>query len=423
MEILLVILGIAIGFPLGWFVVQRSHRNAVGDLNVKLNSLAIEKARAEERILSLGEKLESQKKELDDLYARVTGEFERIAGQILLESSRTIQQQHREKLGEVLNPLKEKIESFERKVDDTHKETIRENQSLKEQLQTLQKLNQTIGEEAKNLTTALKGQAKTQGQWGEIILESILEKSGLAKGREYTVQETMYNAEGRRLQPDVVINLPDNKNLVVDSKLSLTAYERYCNADDEQLRASYLKDHLNSIRKHIRELSDKNYQSLYQLQSLDFVLMFIPIEPAFSLAVHADTALWNEAFERNIVIVTTSTLLATLRTIANIWRQENQNRNAIEIARQGGELYDKFVAFVDDLIEVGKRMDGAKRSYEEAMSKLYEGRGNLVRRAEEMKSLGAKATKAIPSQLMERAQGGEETLFDSHLHSIIERKD
>lgn len=375
-------------------------RGTIIDLTSRLS-------RSQADLANLQERLQTQKQEIEALQTHLVEQFDSIANRILLDSSQQIQKQHKDKLEDILTPLRDKIERFEKKVDDTHKENIRDNQSLKEQIANLQKLNQSIGEEAKNLTTALKGQSKTQGNWGEVILERILEKSGLVKGREYTVQTSLTGEDGRRLQPDVIINLPESKNLVIDSKVSLSAYERYCSTDDEEQRAIELKEHIGSVRKHIKELSSKNYQNLYQLTSLDFVLMFIPIEPAFNEAVNADLELYQEAFERNIVVVSTSSLLATLRTIASIWRQENQSRNAMEIARQGGDLYDKFVGFVEDLVQLGKRIRATDEAYQEAMKKLVEGKGNLVKRAEEMKSLGAKATKSIPPKILERAEAGE----------------
>lgn len=359
---------------------------------------------------NLSEKLTDQKLELEKLHLKMQEQFENIASKIVFDNSQRIQQQHKEKLDDILNPLKEKIEKFENKVDQTHKENVRENQSLKEQLALLQKLNQTIGEEAKNLTTALKGQTKSQGTWGELILEKVLEKSGLVKGREYIVQESMVNESGRRMQPDVVVNLPDQKHVIIDSKVSLTAYERYCSVDNELEKTQALKEHMISIRKHIRELSDKNYQHLYEVNALDFVLLFIPVEPAFSVAVESDFELFNEAFERNIVLVTTSTLLATLRTIASIWRVEYQSRNAMEIAKQGGALYDKFVNLIHELMDLGKKMKDSQKAYEETMVKLT-GHGNLVTRVENIKKLGAKTTKVMPAAILQRAEDPD-TLSD-----------
>jgi DNA recombination protein RmuC len=267
----------------------------------------------------------------------------------------------------------------------------------------LHKANISIGEEAKNLTAALKGQVKTQGNWGEMILETVLEKSGLVKGREYFVQASMTTEDGRRLQPDVVINLPESRNLVIDSKVSLIAYERFFSESDEQLKEQHIKDHISSIRKHIKDLSSKNYQNLYKLHTLDFVMLFIPVEPAFIAAVDKDPELFNEAFQSNIVIVSTSTLLATLRTVASIWRLENQNKNATEIARQAADLFDKIAAHIDDLVSVGKKLDDAQTSYDAAMNKLQTGKGNIVSRVESLRKLGLKTNKQINQKVIDNS--------------------
>ena len=267
----------------------------------------------------------------------------------------------------------------------------------------LQQLNQQLSKEASNLTKALKGENKTQGNWGEFILESVLEKSGLVKGSEYKVQEVYFNDEGNKLQPDVIISLPENKSLVIDSKVSLNAYERFSSAETDEERFQAAKEHLGSLRAHLKGLSGKSYQNIHQIQSLDFVLLFIPIEPAFALAVQSDAALFNEAFEKNIVIVSPTTLLATLRTVASIWRNEKQSANAMDIAKKAGDLYDKFVGFMADLVEVGKKIDQTKAGYSDAMNKLIDGRGNIINRFEELKTLGAKAAKSIPQQIIDRA--------------------
>jgi DNA recombination protein RmuC len=265
-----------------------------------------------------------------------------------------------------------------------------------------------MSEEANNLTRALKGDTKTQGSWGEFILESILDKSGLLKGREYLVQETFFNEEGRRRRPDVIVYMPEDKSIVIDSKVSLTAYEAYNSSDTEDIRKRFLNEHLASVRKHLKELSPKEYQNLYELKSLDFVLMFIPIEPAFALAVQNDQSLFYDAFEKNIIIVSPATLLATLRTISSIWKQEKQNRNALEIAQKSGELYDKLASFVEDLINLGKKMDDAKRSYEDAMKKLSQGKGNIISKAENLKIMGAKTSKSIDQRIADRSDDEED---------------
>jgi DNA recombination protein RmuC len=260
-----------------------------------------------------------------------------------------------------------------------------------------------MSKEATNLTKALKGDNKVLGNWGEFILESILEKSGLEKGREFTIQESIRGEDGVLLRPDIIVKLPENKSMIIDSKASLSAYDLYCSTEDDIKREQYLGEHINSIKNHIKKLSPKSYQNLYGLESLDFVLMFIPIEPAFALAVQMDNNIFNEAFERNIVLVSPSTLLATLRTIASIWKQEKQNRNAMEIAKQCGELYDKFTGFVEDLVAIGSNIKSTQENYDKAMNKLVEGRGNLVRRVENIKQLGAKSTKSLPGAILDRA--------------------
>ena len=274
-------------------------------------------------------------------------------------------------------------------------------------------MNVQMSKETINLTKALKGDSKMQGNWGELVLERVLEKSGLEKGREYEVQQSFTNEEGSRILPDVIINLPDGKKMVVDSKVSLTAYERYVNEDDDVQQNIYLKEHVNSVKRHVEQLSDKRYQDIYQMESPDFVLLFIPIEPAFALALQEDLNLYNKAFEKNIVIVTPSTLLATLRTIDSMWTNQKQQENAIEIARQAGALYDKFEGFVSDLIKIGKKMDEAKVEYSSAMNKLTEGKGNLVTSAEKLKKMGAKAKKALPEAILKRAENNEELLTES----------
>jgi len=372
----------------------------------RLTALSMDLSREDANTKSLQEKLDKQKSELEELHKKIKEQFENIANKIIFDNSRMIQQQHSDKLADILTPLKEKIEKFENTVNVTHKESIRENQSLKEQLKLLQDLNKSIGEEARNLTTALKGQVKTQGNWGEVILETILERSGLMKDREYFVQYSMTSEEGRRQQPDVLIRLPDNKTIIIDSKVSLTAYERYSSATTEAEKEVAIKEHITSLRRHIKGLSEKKYQQLYEINTLDFVLLFIPIEPAFNTAVMYDNELFNDAFDSNIVIVSTSTLLATLRTIASIWKLEYTNANALEIARQGGALYDKFAGFVTDLEKIGDNIDKTHRVWEDAKNKLSTGSGNLVRSVEKLKKLGAKSSKSIPASFLTDA--GEE---------------
>ncbi len=360
---------------------------------------------------NLQEKLVEQKSEVEKLQEKFTKEFENLANKILEEKSTKFTAQNKENLDQILKPLNEKIKDFEKKVEDVYNTDSKERASIVQQIKNLHELNQQMSKDANNLTNALKGQTKIQGNWGEFILESILEKSGLVKGREYLVQESLTTESGKRFQPDILINLPENKTIVIDSKVSLVAYERYTSAETEDDRQTAMRDFIISLRNHIKGLSSKNYQNLYQIQSLDFVLMFMPIEPAFGLAVQYDPSIFSNAFELNIVIVSPSTLLATLRTIASIWRQENQNKHALEIARQSGALYDKFVGFVEDLITIGKKIDDSKITYTDAMKKLTDGSGNLVRRVERIKSLGAKATKSLPQSIIDKADDDEDNLF------------
>jgi len=344
-----------------------------------------------------------QKEEVEKLQEKFTKEFENLANKILEEKSLKFTERNEKNIKDILTPLNEKIQLFEKKVEESQKENISIHSALKEQLLNLQTQNLKITQEAENLTKALKGDSKMQGNWGELVLERVLEKSGLEKDREYSVQQSFTLDDGARVLPDVIINLPDGKKMIVDSKVSLTDYERFINAEDD-LKDRFLKDHVNSIRKHVDQLSSKKYEDLYEMESPDFVLMFIPIEPAFAIAINNDNSLYNKAFEQNIVIVTPSTLLATLRTIDSMWNNEKQQRNAIEIARQAGALYDKFEGFVGDLTKVGKKMDDAKDEYKGAMNKLVEGRGNIITSIEKLKKMGAKAKKSIPEPILKRAQ-------------------
>ena len=312
----------------------------------------------------------------------------------------------------ILTPLQDKIQLFEKKVEDTHKESIDYHAALRQQILGLREMNIQMSKETINLTKALKGDSKMQGNWGELVLERVLEKSGLEKGREYEVQQAFTTEDGNRVFPDVVINLPDGKKMIVDSKVSLTAYEKFINEEDDDIKIGFLKEHVNSIKRHVEQLGNKNYQDLYQIESPDFVLLFIPIEPAFAMALNEDTTLYNKAFEKNIVIVTPATLLATLRTIDSMWTNQKQQENALEIARQAGALYDKFEGFVADLIKIGKKIDESKTEYSGAMNKLVEGKGNLIVSVEKLKKMGAKAKKALPESILNRAEKDENQLLN-----------
>ncbi|WP_339890038.1 DNA recombination protein RmuC [uncultured Flavobacterium sp.] len=374
--------------------------------------LAIQLSKKEVDFENLWERNKEQKQEVEQLQEKFTKEFENLANKILEEKSNKFTEQNKENMKNILSPLQEKILHFEKKVEDTHKESIDYHAALRQQILGLRDMNEKMSKETINLTKALKGDSKLQGNWGELVLERVLEKSGLEKGREYEVQQSFTNEEGTRVLPDVIINLPDGKKMVVDSKVSLTGYERFVNEEDDDLKAIYLKEHVTSIKRHVEQLSAKNYQDIYQMESPDFVLLFIPIEPAFALALNDDNTLYNKAFEKNIVIVTPTTLLATLRTIDSMWTNQKQQENAIEIARQAGALYDKFEGFVSDLIKIGKKMDEAKSEYGNAMNKLVEGKGNLVTSVEKLKKMGAKAKKALPETIIKRANELEENLID-----------
>lgn len=429
--ILVVLVSVAIGAFLGMYVQklktksnesvwserEQQLNNALNNLNEKMLAESEEKRQLQSEKEQLGNQIvryqadlenlqrinTEQKEEVEKLQEKFTKEFENLANKILDEKSKKFTEKNEENIKGILNPLEKKIKEFEEKVEKSQKENISIHSALKEQLLNLQNQNLKITQEAENLTKALKGDSKMQGNWGELVLERVLEKSGLEKDREYSVQQSFKRDDGSRVMPDVIINLPDGKKMVVDSKVSLTDYERYVNASEDD-KPRFLKDHLTSIRKHIEQLSAKKYEDLYEMESPDFVLMFVPIEPAFAIAINEDTSLYSKAFEQNIVIVTPATLLATLRTIDTMWSNEKQQRNAIEIARQAGALYDKFEGFVTDLTKVGKKMDEAKNEYRGAMNKLVEGRGNIVTSIEKLKKMGAKAKKSIPEPILKRAQ-------------------
>lgn len=364
----------------------------------------IELAEARKDLENLNEKLQNQKSEVEQLQDKFKIEFENIANKLLEEKSEKFAQQNKSSLDILLNPLKEKMEEFKTKVEETYIKGTQERSALVEQIKGLTKLNEQMREDANKLTKALKGDSKAQGNWGEVILERVLEKSGLSKGQEYQVQESFTDEHGKRYQPDIVVYLPEQKNIIIDSKVSLTAYERMVSAEDENEIEIQLKAHIRSIKEHMKGLSSKNYQNLYGINSPDFVLMFIPIEPAFSIAVQNDSELFNEALEKNIVLVSSSTLLATLRTVASIWKQEKTTKNTLEIARQAGDLYDKFVGFTDDLLNLGKRIQDAQKTYEDAMNKMVNGTGNLVRRVENIKKLGIQTSKNLNQKLIDRAE-------------------
>ena len=376
------------------------------------DSLAIQLSKKEVDFENLWERHKEQKLEITELQQKFTKEFENLANKILEEKSAKFTEQNSVNMKNILLPLQDKIQGFEQKVEQTHKESIDYHAALRQQILGLSEMNVQMSKETLNLTKALKGDSKMQGNWGELVLERVLEKSGLEKGREYEVQQSFTNAEGNRVFPDVVINLPDGKKMIVDSKVSLTAYEKWVNEEDEILKNEFLREHVNSLKRHVEQLGSKNYHDLYQIESPDFVLLFIPIEPAFAIALNEDSELYNKAFSRNIVIVTPTTLLATLRTIDSMWANQKQQENAFEIARQAGALYDKFEGFVSDLLRIGNKIKDTKTEYESAMNKLVDGRGNLISSVEKLRKMGAKAKKTLPENIIARASNTDENLLN-----------
>ncbi|MBL7828826.1 MAG: DNA recombination protein RmuC [Saprospiraceae bacterium] len=370
----------------------------------ELRSALAQLAAREQQIFHLDQALLNQKQETEQLQQRFKTEFENIANRLLEEKSQKFTEQNERNLHGILTPLKEKIREFEENVDRKFMEETREKASLKEELKQLQGLNQQLSLDAHNLATALKGQNKVQGDWGEFQLETLLEKSGLQKGVHFFAQSTFRDEEGAAKRPDFIIHLPDNKQLIVDSKVSLSAFERYFNANDPQQRDQALRAHVSSIRGHVDNLSRTNYQMLYQLNSPDYLLLFIPLDGALAAASQADPQLYTDALERNIVLVSTSTLLATVRTVAHLWKQEKQSKSVLEIARQSGLLYDKFVAFVEDLRTIGARLDHARGAYDDAMNKLTNASrpgDTLIGKAQKIKELGARTTKSLPIELID----------------------
>ncbi|MGB4448028.1 MAG: DNA recombination protein RmuC [Cloacibacterium sp.] len=390
--------------------LNERQNSEIKDLQNDKNQLIGLKSQLAAQNESLQQLLDSQKEEIVKIQEEAKLQFENLANKILEEKTLKFTEQNQQNLKNILNPLQEKITDFEKKVENTHKESIDYHAALRQQILGLKEMNLQMSKETLNLTKALKGDSKIQGNWGELVLERVLEKSGLEKGREYEIQKSFTTEEGNRVQPDVIINLPDGKKMIVDSKVSLTAYEKYINEEDDEQKNSFLKEHVNSLKRHVEQLGSKNYHHLYQMESPDFVLLFIPIEPAFAIALNEDTQLYNKAFERNIVIVTPSTLLATLRTIDSMWTNQKQQENAYEIARQAGALYDKFDGFVTDLVKIGKKMDEAKTEYEGAMNKLVDGKGNLITSVQKLKIMGAKAKKSLPDAILNRANSSLENL-------------
>lgn len=377
-------------------------RQTKEELRKLKDDFAIRLTRKEVDFDNLLQRNKEQKEEVEKLQEKFSKDFQLLANKILEEKSKKFTDQNETNIKNILHPLQEKIKSFEKRVEDSNKESITRHSAMVEQLKNLQELNVQITKEASNLTKALKGDTKMQGNWGEMVLERVLEKSGLKKGSEYSVQNSFSTADGKRVLPDVIIHLPGDKKMIVDSKVSLIAFERFVNEEDEVQKSIWAKEHVNSIKKHVDQLSAKNYHSLYEMESPDFVLLFIPLEPAFAVALQQEPQLYNVAFEKNIVIVTPSTLLATLRTIDSIWQNDRQHKNAVDIAKQAGRLYDQFRNLLEDLEKIGKQLNTVQSTYSSSITKLT-GKGNLITRVERLKTLGAKASKQIDQKWLKRA--------------------
>jgi len=404
MEVVYLIAGLLIGFLIGWLLSLRknqvSHAVELNNERALKQDALIAEARLIAENQSLSDKLVKQKGELEELQRRLTIEFENIATRILRQNASEFRENNLKTLGDILTPFRERIQSFEKQVQDTYNLELRDKASLQQEVRGLFELSKKLSEEANNLTRALKGDVKKQGNWGEVILERVLERSGLTKGVEYEMQYTVRSNEGDVLRPDVVIKLPENKHIIIDSKVSLVAYEQFVSADLPEEKERYLKSHVESIRNHIKGLGEKSYQNADGIDSPDFVLLFMPIEPAFSAAVQLDMDLFNFAWERKIVLVSPSTLLATLRTVSSVWKHEKQTQNALEIARHGGEMFDKFTAFLKDMEAIGEQIDKLEKVYGDAKKKLIDGKGNLINRARKLEQLGAKASKAFPATFL-----------------------
>jgi len=417
----LLLFGLPLGLCAGLLVyvlnlrssLARAELQAQTESNLALG-LRNERDQALQNAIRLEAELDSERKQglgriesLNEAKEALTSQFKNLANEILEDKSKRFTEQNAASLDALLKPLQTKLTEFKEQVNNSYGNEARERFALKSEIERLANLNLRMSDETRSLTQALKGDSKVQGDWGELVLESILESSGLRKGEEYVVQDSHTQTDGSRLQPDVVIKLPEGRSLVVDSKVSITAYARHAETTDPDTAERELAAHIQSLRQHIQGLSGKNYSALYGAGSVDFVLMFVPIEPAFLLALKTAPNLYQEALAKNIVLVCPSTLMATLRTVAHLWRQDHQNRNALEIAKQCGSLYDKFVGFVDDLEKLGQRLDQAQTSYHDAFSKLKTGKGNLIRSAEKVRELGVKPSKNLSAPLIESSSDSE----------------
>jgi DNA recombination protein RmuC len=429
MDLFFISVGLVSGFLIGWLFTLNRKAKAIGakqvevgvlkekheSLSAALDSLSKNLEIKQDEVLNLNRQLASkssdfnnqllrnkeQQSDLENLQDRFRTEFKNLANEILEEKSRVFTQQNKENINDILAPLGVKLKEFEQKVQNTYEKGVRDQGDLKVELKRLHDLSLRLDEDARNLTRALKSDSKKQGNWGEIVLERILERSGLVKGREYLTQKSVRDENGLLARPDIVILLPENKHLIIDSKVSLTAYESFVNAETELLKEKFLKNHIESVKNHVKELGNKSYQSNTDFDSPDFVLLFMPIESAFSVALQNDSSLFSFAWDRKIVMVSPTTLLATLRTIESIWKHEKQTQNALEIARQGGNLYDKFVSFVKDFEKIGLQLSNAQKTYDETHKKLVSGKDNLIRKSERLRDLGANTKKNIAENLLD----------------------
>ncbi len=424
MEIVFFLSGLAIATLVFWFFF-RTKSTADQQASIEKNKLLLQqleeiKSRLTEKenalftlnaqnssketeIKNLVLRLEEQKKELTEIREKFNMEFRNLANEILEEKSKKFTEQNKTNLDLILKPLNERIKEFEKKVEETYDKEAQQRFSLKEEVKRLAELNQQISKEASSLTKALKGDSKAQGNWGEVILENILERTGLRKGQEYTVQDSFDVEENRKSQSDVIVHYPGERSIVIDSKVTLTAYNNYMAAEDDKNRETALKAHLTSVKNHINNLASKNYQDIDEIKTLDFIILFMPIEPAYLLAIKSEPQLWTYAYERRILLISPTNLVAVLKMIESLWKQEYQNKNVLEIARQGGSLYDDFVRLSENLVKLGKKMDEASMHYKDTMKKISEGRGNLIGRVEKLKTLGVKAKKNLPDSLLNRA--------------------
>ncbi|HEU5146901.1 MAG TPA: DNA recombination protein RmuC [Chryseosolibacter sp.] len=431
MEMLFLLIGLGMGAALSWLfarykfstekqgdlatllIEQEKNRQLLLQVEENKEALDIERqkvialnntlAATEADYRNLEEKLAERKKEIDNIQEKFAAEFKNLANEILEKNSARFSDLNKNSMSELLNPLKDKILTFEKKVEEAYDKELRDKISLREEVKKLYELNNRISAEANNLTRALKGDTRKQGDWGEVILETVLERSGLTKDREYRKQVITTNASGDTIKPDYLVMLPDKRHIIIDSKVSLVAYENFVNSEDETTRPKYLKAHLDSMKTHVKALSEKNYFSSLEFNTPDFVLMFVPIESSFSVALQADQDLFNFAWERRIVIVSPTTLLATMRTVASMWKMDRQSQHAFQIAEESGKLYDKFKLFMDDMVKVGNQLNSTRGTYEDAMKKLVTGRGNLISQAEKLREMGAKNTRRMDEKITQRA--------------------